>query len=298
MNPTRGLVTFAILHHVLAAAAILLLGTETKMYSAIVSVGAFGFLSVIVRRGWQVAADAEISPGKAQGFLFIPFFNFYWIFRALPGLTKALSRRAEQVGAEGGKRLSGFALTVAILFCVRGVTLSFDSLALLDGLLYLVYVGFSVVFIWQVIGAAKALEASAPESKPMGTLPVAAIVLGPLVALLGLLLLGEFYARNDIGAIERKGYRTVVSDVEGATAFQLRQDGIILKRLNVMNSADDRIGTVLFVNLEGLSESQVARLEREIEAPGERLRGVYYFRAARRDLRKENMPIRDWIASF
>lgn len=298
MNPSRGLVTFAILHHVLAAVAILLLGAETKMYSAIVSVGAFGFLSVIVRRGWQVAADAEVSPGKAQGFLFIPFFNFYWVFRALPGLTRALSRRAEQVGIEGGQRLSGFALTVAILFCVRGVTLSFDSLALLDGLLYLVYVGFSVVFIWQVIGAAKALEASAPESKPMGTLPVAAIVLGPLVALLGLLALGS--ARSlDLDSIEKKGYRVELTPAKGAVTFELEQAGIKATRMTVHDKSGDRIGSVYMIPSEGHTESQITHAARVFGMQGERYHGFYFFKATRRDRGGvESMPVKEWVASF
>ena len=45
---------------------------------------------IILYKNWQLIQDgyARTSPGKAVGFLFIPFFNFYWIFEAFPGLVK------------------------------------------------------------------------------------------------------------------------------------------------------------------------------------------------------------------
>lgn len=45
---------------------------------------------IILYRHWQLIQDgyARTSPGKAVGFLFIPFFNFYWIFEAFPGLVR------------------------------------------------------------------------------------------------------------------------------------------------------------------------------------------------------------------
>jgi hypothetical protein len=53
---------------------------------------------VIIYRCWQLIQDgyARATPGKAVGFCFIPFFNFYWIFQAFPGLatdTNAFIRR-------------------------------------------------------------------------------------------------------------------------------------------------------------------------------------------------------------
>ncbi|KAF0110032.1 MAG: hypothetical protein FD147_1907 [Chloroflexi bacterium] len=45
---------------------------------------------IILYRSWKLIQDgyARTTPGKAVGFLFIPFYNFYWIFQALPGLTR------------------------------------------------------------------------------------------------------------------------------------------------------------------------------------------------------------------
>jgi len=45
---------------------------------------------VLVYKLWQIVQDgfARTTPGKAVGFLFIPFFNFYWWFVAFFGLSK------------------------------------------------------------------------------------------------------------------------------------------------------------------------------------------------------------------
>lgn len=55
--------------------------------SAIASVVLF---LIILYRNWQLIQDgyARTTPGKAVGFLFIPFFNLYWIFEAYSGLVK------------------------------------------------------------------------------------------------------------------------------------------------------------------------------------------------------------------
>lgn len=46
-------------------------------------------LLIIIYRSWKVVQDgyASTTPGKAIGFLFIPFFNFYWLFKAFAGLS-------------------------------------------------------------------------------------------------------------------------------------------------------------------------------------------------------------------
>lgn len=48
---------------------------------------------VILHKCWQVVQDgyARTSPGQAVGFMFLPFFNFYWQFVALQGLAKEMN---------------------------------------------------------------------------------------------------------------------------------------------------------------------------------------------------------------
>lgn len=43
-------------------------------------------------QAWRIVLheDEEYSPGLMVGMLFVPVFNLYWMFRAIPGLSKAL----------------------------------------------------------------------------------------------------------------------------------------------------------------------------------------------------------------
>jgi hypothetical protein len=45
-------------------------------------------------QAWRVVlhGDEEFSAGLMVGLLFIPFFNFYWMFRAIPGLSLAIQQ--------------------------------------------------------------------------------------------------------------------------------------------------------------------------------------------------------------
>jgi hypothetical protein len=49
---------------------------------------------VLIYKLWKVVQDgfASTSAGKAVGFLFIPLFNYYWLFRAFWGLSKDYNR--------------------------------------------------------------------------------------------------------------------------------------------------------------------------------------------------------------
>ncbi len=47
------------------------------------------FYLIVIYNAWASIQDghARTTPGKAIGFLFIPFYNFYWVFQALPGFA-------------------------------------------------------------------------------------------------------------------------------------------------------------------------------------------------------------------
>ena len=47
------------------------------------------FYLTLIYKAWTSIQDghARTTPGKAVGFLFIPFYNFYWVFQALPGFA-------------------------------------------------------------------------------------------------------------------------------------------------------------------------------------------------------------------
>jgi len=70
-------------------------------------------LSCIVHyKCWKVVPKeiARTTPGKAIGFLFIPFFNFYWAFVSYMGLAEDLNK------AKGGKNYRGLGIAIAIFF--------------------------------------------------------------------------------------------------------------------------------------------------------------------------------------
>jgi hypothetical protein len=60
---------------------------------AIILTGAI-FMFVFLGRCWKIVQDgrASLTPSVAIGNLFIPFYNFYWIFRAFHGLSKEINR--------------------------------------------------------------------------------------------------------------------------------------------------------------------------------------------------------------
>lgn len=56
------------------------------------------FSCIILYHLWSLipAEKAKTTPGKAVGFLFIPFFNFYWNFVAIHGLAQSLNAEANE----------------------------------------------------------------------------------------------------------------------------------------------------------------------------------------------------------
>src|SRR5262249_1193601 len=48
---------------------------------------------ILIYKAWDLIQDGrpQTTPGKAVGFLFIPFFNLYWIFIAFRGLAEDLN---------------------------------------------------------------------------------------------------------------------------------------------------------------------------------------------------------------
>lgn len=85
---------------------------------------------------------ARLTPGKAVGFLFIPFFEFYWAFPSIAGLGGACKRLALNKGIEGFGQLGLWGLAAAILNCLTVIGI-FDpvlgGLAVLGGLVALFF---------------------------------------------------------------------------------------------------------------------------------------------------------------
>jgi len=71
-------------------------GSTLKIGLGLIGTGAAGLLFSIILifiylyRAWKCLqpGGAKVSPGAAIGFLFIPVFNLYWLFKAIGGLPK------------------------------------------------------------------------------------------------------------------------------------------------------------------------------------------------------------------
>ena len=85
------------------------------------------FYLVWLYKAWKVASRSpeDPSPGQAVGFLFIPFFNLYWIFRAVPGLSAALHRNLRQANPSwmGGTAGHGIGIATAVISVIPYVNL-------------------------------------------------------------------------------------------------------------------------------------------------------------------------------
>lgn len=97
-----------------------------------VNIAAVVFGCIHLYRCWKLLQDgkARTTPGKAVGFMFIPFFNLYWVFVAIAGLAKDVNQYLNERNIAGPRMNEGLALTTAILL-VCGIIPWLGLLALL-----------------------------------------------------------------------------------------------------------------------------------------------------------------------
>jgi hypothetical protein len=92
---------------------------------------------ILLYRFWLLIQDgkARTSPGKAVGFCFIPFFNFYWMYVAVVGLAKDMNLYCQERNIEGPLPSEGLALALfitTIISCVPyvGIPVSIAALVI------------------------------------------------------------------------------------------------------------------------------------------------------------------------
>lgn len=75
------------------------------------------FFLVWLYQAWRIVLrdDDEYSPGLMVGLLFVPFFNFYWMFRAIPGLSTAIR---QEMTALAPHRAGASGWIVGLIACV------------------------------------------------------------------------------------------------------------------------------------------------------------------------------------
>ena len=317
MPRTHGLTTLAILHHVTAALALLAMAGKAANPSAdngdsilVMQICAFAFFSVIVRRAWANidGGSAGQSPGKAQGFLFIPFFNFYWIFPALVSLATQTNAKAASGNVPAAGLTRGFGLVIAILFCVTSLTDLHASLAWLHLLVFATYLGFTVTYIWQIRRSAAAFDAtSAPallEPSKMPSVGIAGVIYGSGIAALLLFALVQVALLSQAAItsrLEAKGYSVRVIEHDGFQGFVgravLKEAGVIeIRELKVYRQGN-KVGGVYVAtgNLVSNAEQIIAM---KMSTRAARSGNNIFFKAYTSDPDKEDIDVQAWLNSF
>lgn len=87
------------------------------------SIGAAVCYLMLLYKEWDLIQDGQprTTPGQAIGFMFIPFFNFYWIFVAVRGLAEDLNSYAQQRGIQARDANVGLvtmALILSLIPCI------------------------------------------------------------------------------------------------------------------------------------------------------------------------------------
>ena len=95
---------------------------------------------VFIYKVWVEVQDghARTSAGKAVGFLLIPFFNIYWLFRAIWGFAKEFNRFLDRNEISVARLSEGLFLACSILMSLRWLYRTIATLEPLTG------VGFSL----------------------------------------------------------------------------------------------------------------------------------------------------------
>ena len=319
MKRTHGLVPVAILHHVTAAIGLLaMLGSclnpgDKHYLGTVVLLCAFAFLSVIVRRAWASidGGSQGMSPGKAQGFLWIPFFNFYWVFPAFVSLATETNAKAVAENIPEAKMTRGFGLVIAILFSVTTLTTVAASqhplLAWVNFVIYATYVGFTVTYIWQIKASAEAFDAKAApalrEPTKLPTVGIAGIIYGPMVATA---LAIAFLANSPINPdtikdeLGRKGYTVEIENQSFAMLGISKKDQDVLgisrlQKITVRDNAGRRIGTVQVMQCNKPA-SEVKKAFEGTSDTESYFSGEHIFTEPQKN--GVTMPFSDWLKSF
>ena len=84
-----------------------------------IAIFVFVVVCVFIHKAWASIQDGHVRTGpcKALGFLFIPFFNFYWIFQAVWGFAVDFNKYTARNNVSAAPRLpEGLFLAYSILY--------------------------------------------------------------------------------------------------------------------------------------------------------------------------------------
>jgi hypothetical protein len=130
------------------------------MSSLLIVYGA-AVMCAFIYRMWAAIQDghARTSPGRALGFLFIPIYQFYWVFQAFPGFAKDFNSYAARHSLTVSRLSPGLFTAYAILCIVA-------MLPWLDVLLSPAIVIVGLVMVSRVCNAVNAIPRTLPAASP------------------------------------------------------------------------------------------------------------------------------------
>jgi hypothetical protein len=98
---------------------------------------------MLLYKFWSAIQDgnARTTPGKAVGFMFIPFFNFYWVFVGILGLTQDINRYI----SERRLTIKRVDENMALIICI----LSIGAIIPFLGILARIGAGVLIIITWK-----------------------------------------------------------------------------------------------------------------------------------------------------
>ena len=175
-----------------AAAAALLMGL-VAIYIDMFLFTAVGVLSyILLYNFWRVVQDgfASTTPGMAIGLLFAPYFNFYWIFRAVYGLSKDLNYYIER----------HFPIALPTEVRKAHPTLSLVNI-LASFSCWVAYMGYLFLFMPKTTGA---INSADMVQHFFGNLAIVVVVIAAVMFILNLLTFVDFYLTSR-SILEKEG---------------------------------------------------------------------------------------------
>jgi len=122
---------------------LMMAGSVLFLYSFIVTL-------VLYYKMWDAIQDgsARTSPGAAVGFLFIPFFNIYWIFQAVWGFSKDYNAylQRHQIAAQP------LPDSLFLIFCILSIVSGIPYIGALFGL------ASAIIFIIMIVKICAAIN--------------------------------------------------------------------------------------------------------------------------------------------
>ena len=104
---------------------------------------AVAFWAIMHYECWKSLPERyrETTPGKAIGFMFIPFYSFYWAFTSIPGLAKGFYEYGRRNGIKEIDNKTGLGIAFAVVF------VCYNTIGLIPGFTSILGVASFVLFI-------------------------------------------------------------------------------------------------------------------------------------------------------